>query len=125
MLAAQAQDLHIAPKRVADDCRSHVILDGKLFDCRRPAESPVSVKQETIDAWYSGKHRDSGAGVRAVTRPDSIPVETSPAMPEMGVTATLNRAAADLHPGAGQTPATKRRSGHQDTDQSSLPTANR
>ena len=106
VLAAQACDLHTALKRVADDGWSHVILDGKLFDCDRLTESTVSVKQETIDAWYSGKHRDFGANVQAVMRPDGLPVWTPPAMPghlhdlscarELGVTATLNWAAAEL-----------------------------
>jgi hypothetical protein len=60
VLAAQAQDLHTALRRVADDGWSYVILDGKLFDCDRLTETTLSVKGETIDAWYSGKHRDSG-----------------------------------------------------------------
>jgi hypothetical protein len=54
VLAAQAQDLHTALKRVAADGWSYVILDGKLFDCDRLTETTVSVKGETIDAWYSG-----------------------------------------------------------------------
>jgi hypothetical protein len=106
VLAAQAEDLHTALRRVADDGWSHVILDGKLFDCDWLTETALSVKQETIDAWYSGKHRDFGANVQAVMRPDGIPIWTSAAMPghlhdlscarEPGVTATLNWAAADL-----------------------------
>jgi hypothetical protein len=39
VLAAQAQDLHTALKRVAADGWSHVILDGKLFDCDRLTET--------------------------------------------------------------------------------------
>jgi hypothetical protein len=35
VLAAQALDLHTALRRVADDGWSHVIQDGKLFDCDR------------------------------------------------------------------------------------------
>ncbi|HEY0533134.1 MAG TPA: hypothetical protein VGD29_16225 [Actinoplanes sp.] len=34
-LAARAQDLHTVLRRVAADGWSHVILDGKLFDCDR------------------------------------------------------------------------------------------
>ncbi|MDM4718856.1 transposase family protein [Micromonospora sp. WMMA1363] len=70
VLAAQAQDLHTALRRVADDGWSYVILDGKLFDCDRVAETTLSVKGDTIDAWYSGKHRDFGGNVQAVMRPD-------------------------------------------------------
>ncbi len=107
MLAAQAEDLHAALRRVADDGWSHVILDGKLFDCDRLSETTLSVKQETIDAWYCGKHRDIGANVQGVMRPDGLPVWTSAAMPghlhdiscarELAVTAALNWSAAELH----------------------------
>jgi hypothetical protein len=106
VLAAQAEDLHTVLRRVADDGWSHVILDGKLFDCDRLAETTLSVKGETIDAWYSGKHRDVGANVQGVMRPDGLPVWTSAAMPghlhdiscarELGVTAALNWSATEL-----------------------------
>ncbi|GIE98964.1 transposase family protein [Paractinoplanes rishiriensis] len=81
MLPAQAQNLHTALRRVADDGRSYVILDRKLFDCDRLTETTISVKGETIDAWYSGKHRDFGANIQAVMRPDGLPIWTSAAMP--------------------------------------------
>jgi hypothetical protein len=107
VLAAQAQDLHTALWRVADDGWSHVILDGKLFDCDRLTETTVSIKGETIDAWYSGKHRDFGANIQAIMRPDGLPIWTSAALPghlhdvtcarELGITAALNFSAADLH----------------------------
>src|SRR3954452_19990359 len=106
VLAAQAQDLHTALRRAAGDGWSHVILDGKLFDCDRLTETTVSVKGDTIDAWYSGKHRDFGANIQAIMRPDGLPVWTSEAMPghlhdtscarELGITAALNFAAAEL-----------------------------
>lgn len=106
VLAAQAVDLHTALKRVADDGWSYVILDGKLFDCDRLAEPTVSVKGKTIDAWFSGKHRDFGANIQAVMRPDGLPIWTSTAMPghlhdtscarELGVTAALNWSATVL-----------------------------
>jgi hypothetical protein len=83
-----------------------VILDGKLFDCDRLTETTLSVKGETIDAWYSGKHRDFGANVQAVMRPDGLPIWTSEALPGhlhdtscarvLGVTAALNWSAAEL-----------------------------
>ncbi|WP_230394138.1 transposase family protein [Plantactinospora alkalitolerans] len=105
VLAAQAQDLHAALRRVANDGWSHVILDGKLFDCDQITETTLSVKGEVIDAWYSGKHRDVGANIQAVMRPDGLPIWTSPAVPghlhyticarEPGVTAALNWSAAD------------------------------
>jgi hypothetical protein len=106
VLAAQAQDLHTALRRVADDGWSYVILDGKLFDCDRVAETTLSVKGDTIDAWYSGKHRDFGGNVQAVMRPDGLPVWTSEAMPghlhdltcaqQQGITAALNWSASEL-----------------------------
>jgi hypothetical protein len=106
VLAAQTPGLHEALLRVADDGWSHVICDGKLFDCDRLAETTTSVKGETIDAWYSGKHRDFGANVQAVMRPDGLPIWTSAAMPghlhdltcaqHHGVTAALNWAASEL-----------------------------
>lgn len=80
VLAAQAQDLHTA-RRVAADGWSHVILDGKLFDCDHLAETTLSVKGETIDAWYSDKHRDFGANIQVIMRPDGLPLWTSEATP--------------------------------------------
>ncbi|WP_255544076.1 transposase family protein, partial [Micromonospora sp. ATA51] len=80
VLAAQTPTLHDALTRVAADGWSHVILDGKLFDTDRLAETTVSVKGDTIDAWYSGKHRDFGANIQAVMRPDGLPIWTSEAM---------------------------------------------
>lgn len=106
VLCAQAPQLHDALQRVADEGWSHVILDGKLVDCDRPTETTLSVKRETIDAWYSGKHRDFGAHIQAVMRPDGLPIWTSGAMPghlhdltgaqQQGVTAALNWSAAEL-----------------------------
>ncbi|WP_243706066.1 transposase family protein [Micromonospora sp. KC721] len=99
VLAAQAQDLHTALRRVAADGWSYVIVDGKLFDCDRLTETTLSGKGETIDAGYSGNHRDFGANIQAM-RPDGLPIWTSPAMPgylhdtscarELGITAVLN-----------------------------------
>jgi len=81
LLAATAPDLHDALRRVAADGWSHVILDGKVFTTDRCAETTTSVKGKTIDAWYSGKHRDFGGNVQAVMRPDGLPIWTSPASP--------------------------------------------
>src|SRR5688572_10678402 len=49
VLAAQSPSLHDALTRVAADGLSHVILDAKLFDTGRLAETSVSVKGDTID----------------------------------------------------------------------------
>ena len=57
MLAAQAPDLHEALQEVAEQGWSHLVLDGKLIRTDRCAETTESVKGETINAWYSGKHR--------------------------------------------------------------------
>ncbi|MFY1700955.1 transposase family protein [Micromonospora sp. WMMA1923] len=106
VLAGQATDLHTALRRAVADGWSHVILDGKLFDCDRLTETTLSVKGEVIDAWYSGKHRDFGANIQAVMRPDGLPIWTSTAMPGhphdtscargLGITAALNWSAAEL-----------------------------
>jgi hypothetical protein len=81
VLAAQTPTLHDALRRVAAEGWSHVILDGKLFDTDRLTETTTSIKGVSIDAWYSGKHRDFGANIQAVMRPDGLPIWTSPAMP--------------------------------------------
>jgi hypothetical protein len=105
VLAAQATDLHTALRRVAEEGWTHVILDGKLVDCDRLSETTISVEGETIDAWYSGKHRDFGANIQAIMRPDGLPVWTCEAMPghlhdltcarSLGVTAARNWAASE------------------------------
>jgi DDE superfamily endonuclease/Helix-turn-helix of DDE superfamily endonuclease len=107
VLAEQAPDLHDALQRVADDGWSHVILDGKLFRTDRLAETTTSTKGEQIDAWYSGKHRDFGANIQAVMRPDGLPIWTSDAAPghlhdltcahQHDLTAALYWAAAQLN----------------------------
>jgi hypothetical protein len=106
VLAARRPDLHEALRRAATDGWAFVILDGKLFDCDRLTETTLSVKGETIDAWYSGKHRGFGANIQSIMRPDGIPIWTSVALPghlhdtscarELDVTGALNWAAAEL-----------------------------
>jgi hypothetical protein len=106
VLAARRPDLHEALRRAADDGWAFVILDGKLFDCDRVTETVLSVKGDTIDAWYSGKHRGFGANIQAIMLPNGLPVWTADAMPghlhdltcaqNLGVTAALNWAAAEL-----------------------------
>jgi DDE superfamily endonuclease len=81
VLSAQAPDLHEALKRVAEQGWSHVVLDGTVIRTDRCAETTVSTKGETINAWYSGKHRAPGGNVQAVIRPDGQPVWVSQVAP--------------------------------------------
>ena len=106
VLAAQAPDLHEALQEVAEQGWSHVVVDGKLIRTDRCAETTESVKGETINAWYSGKHRAPGANIQAVMRPDGVPIAVSEAAPghlhdltvarDTGVIGALNWAAAQL-----------------------------
>lgn len=127
VLADQAGDLHTALRRAAADGWSQVILDGKLFDCDRLTETTLSVKGETIDAWFSGKHRNFGASIQAIMRPDGLLIWTA-ALPghlydtscarELGMTAALNWAAAALDlPTLARRRLRKRRPRRQDPDQ--------
>jgi hypothetical protein len=81
VLAAIAPDLHDALRRAADEGWSHVILDGKVFTTDRCAGTTTSVKGNTIDAWYSGKHRNFGGNIQAIMRPDGLPIWTAPVSP--------------------------------------------
>ncbi|MEV6928199.1 transposase family protein [Dactylosporangium sp. NPDC051485] len=81
VLAETAPDLHDALCRVAADGWSHVILDGKVFTTDRCAQTTTSVKGKTIDAWYSGKHRNFGGNIQAIMRPDGLPIWTAPVSP--------------------------------------------
>src|SRR3954466_4986500 len=81
VLAAQAPDLHEALSEVAEQGWSHVVVDGKLIRTDRCAETTTSVKGETINAWYSGKHRAPGGNVQAVIRPDGVPIWVSDVAP--------------------------------------------
>ena len=106
VLAERAPDLHEALQQVAEQGWSHVVLDGKLFRSDRCAETTESVKGETINSWYSGKHRAPGGNVQAVIRPDGVPIAVSEVAPghlhdltvarDTGVIATLNWAASQL-----------------------------
>ena len=92
VLAERAPDLHEALQQVAEQGWSHVVLDGKLFRSDRCAETTESVKGETINSWYSGKHRAPGGNVQAVVRPDGQPIWVSDVAPG------LSRAAWMLSP---------------------------
>ena len=80
VLSAQAPDLHEALEQVAEQGWSHVVVDGTVIRTDRCAETTVSTKGETINAWYSGKHRAPGGNVQAVIRPDGLPVWVSPCL---------------------------------------------
>ena len=70
------------------------------------AETTISVKGETINAWYSGKHRAPGGNVQAVIRPDGLPIWVSDVAPghlhdltvarDAGVIGALNWSASQL-----------------------------
>jgi DDE superfamily endonuclease len=106
VLAAQAPDLHEALAEVAEQGWSHVVVDGKLIRTDRCAETTQSMKGETINAWYSGKHRAPGGNVQAVMRPDGLPIWVSDVAPghlhdltvarDAGVIGALNWAASQL-----------------------------
>ena len=81
VLAEQAPDLHEALQEVAEQGWSHVVLDGTVFRSDRCATTTESVKGETINAWYSGKHRAPGGNVQAVIRPDGQPIWVSQVAP--------------------------------------------
>src|SRR3954465_2474950 len=60
MLAAQASDLHEALQVGAAQGPARDVADGRLIRTDRCPETTTSVKGETINAWYSGKHRALG-----------------------------------------------------------------
>jgi hypothetical protein len=103
VLAAQAPDLHEALTHVAEQGWSHVVVDGKLFRTDRCAQTTTSTHGETINSWYSGKHRAPGGNIQAVMRPDGLPIWTSEVAPghlhdltvarDQGVLGALNWAA--------------------------------
>jgi hypothetical protein len=81
VLSAQAPGLDEALERALADGVPYVILDGKIFETDRLAETVTSAKGEEIDAWYSGKKHRPGANVQAVMLPGGLPIWTSPAEP--------------------------------------------
>jgi len=81
VLSAQAQGLHQALGRAMADGVPYVILDGKVFETDRLAETVTSKKGEDIDAWYSGSKHRPGANVQADMLPSGLPAWTGPAEP--------------------------------------------
>jgi hypothetical protein len=81
VLSAQAPGLDEALERALAEGAPYVILDGKIFETDRLAETATSTKGEDIDAWYSGNKHRPGANVQAVMLPGGLPIWASPAEP--------------------------------------------
>ena len=81
VLSAQAPGLDEALERALADGVPYVILDGKIFETDRLAETVTSAKGDDINAWYSGKKHRPGANVQAVMLPGGLPIWTGPAEP--------------------------------------------
>jgi hypothetical protein len=77
LLAAQAPDLHEALQRAKNDGLSHLITDGTIIESDRCKETTMSVKDEAIDLWYSGKAHTHGGNVQALFTPDGFPLWVS------------------------------------------------
>jgi hypothetical protein len=78
------------------------VLDGKVFRTARCAETTLSAKSETINAWYSGKHRAPGGNVQAIMRPDGLPIWVSDVLPGHRHDLPCARAAGGLYWSASQ-----------------------
>ena len=72
MLAEEAPELRDALERARDKGVPHVILDGKIIPADRCGEKTLSVKNEVIDLWYSGKARTHGGSIQAIFAPDGF-----------------------------------------------------
>lgn len=81
VLADRAPDLHQALDRAVADGLPHLEMDGKIFESDRCREKTMSVKGETIDAWFSGKTSGFGGNVQALCEPDGFPIWTSDVLP--------------------------------------------
>ena len=81
VLAEQAPELRDALERARDKGVPHVILDGKIIPADRCGEKTLSVKNEVIDLWYSGKARTHGGNIQAIFAPDGFPLWVSDAEP--------------------------------------------
>lgn len=81
VLADQAPDLHETLGRAAGGGLAHLELDGKIFASDRCREKTVSVKGESVDAWFSGKTGGFGGNIQALCEPDGFPIWTSEVLP--------------------------------------------
>jgi hypothetical protein len=131
VLAERAPDLHEALLEVAEQGWRHVVLDGTVVRSDRCAETTTSVKGETINSWYSGKHHAPGGNLQAVLRPDGRPIWVSEVAPghrhdltvarDAGVIGVLNRSASQLDPAhPGRLRLRRRRLRGQGADQAAL-----
>ena len=62
------------PEKAVADRLPHLALDGKIFESDRCRQKIVSVKDETIDAWLSGKTGGFGGQVQMLAEPDGFPI---------------------------------------------------
>jgi DDE superfamily endonuclease len=81
VVSQEAPGLDEAIERALADGVPYVILDGKIFETDRLAETVTSAKGEDINAWYSGKKHRPGANVQALMLPGGLPIWTSEAEP--------------------------------------------
>lgn len=81
VLADRAPDLHQALDTAAADRQPHLELDGKIFAGDRCRHKTVSVNNETIDAWFSGKTGGFGGQVQMLAEPDGFPIWFSDVLP--------------------------------------------
>ena len=81
VLSARAPGLAQALERAMAKGAPFVVLDGKVFETDRLAETVTSVKGEDINAWYSGKKHRPGTNVQAVMLPGGLPIWAGPAEP--------------------------------------------
>ena len=81
VLSARAPGLAQALERAMAEGAPFVVLDGKVFETDRLAETVTSVKGEDVNAWYSGKKHRPGANVQAVMLPGGLPIRAGPAEP--------------------------------------------
>jgi len=81
VLAARAPGLHQALQDALAGGLSHLELDGKIFATDRCRTKTLSVKGQSIDAWYSGKTGNFGGNVQALCDPGGFPIWTSDVEP--------------------------------------------
>lgn len=68
VLAVQSPDLNEALNRVIEEGWAYVILDGTIVPTDRDHAPTISVKDTSIDLWYSGKAHDHGGNLRGLMR---------------------------------------------------------
>ena len=74
VLAEEAPELRDALERARDQGVPHVILDSKIIAADWCGEKTLSVKNEAIDLWYSGKAHTHGGSIQALFAPDGFPL---------------------------------------------------